>query len=213
MRTLQSEFAARLESGATTTCLCWKMTRTDGFMLAVTEHDSALTVDGVTYAPGGALSATVFIQSDALKPGQATAHGALSHDAITEEDLASGLWDGTQVDVLRVDWERPEFYTGVWHGRLSDVRHGAMGFEATLVSRKADFERPVGRVFTRRCDAVLGDVRCGIEAPNGAVCDQRFETCRDVFANSENFRGFPHMPGTDFVLAGPGATGNDGGKR
>lgn len=37
-----------------------------------------------------------------------------------------------------------------------------------------------------------------------AGCDKRFETCRNRFANLENFRGFPHMPGNDFVLSYPG---------
>ena len=32
-----------------------------------------------------------------------------------------------------------------------------------------------------------------------AGCDKRFETCRDRFRNQDNFRGFPHMPGNDFV--------------
>jgi uncharacterized phage protein (TIGR02218 family) len=33
-----------------------------------------------------------------------------------------------------------------------------------------------------------------------AGCDKRFATCRDTFANSANFRGFPHIPGNDRVL-------------
>lgn len=33
-----------------------------------------------------------------------------------------------------------------------------------------------------------------------AGCDKRFATCRDRFANAVNFRGFPHMPGNDFVI-------------
>jgi uncharacterized phage protein (TIGR02218 family) len=33
-----------------------------------------------------------------------------------------------------------------------------------------------------------------------AGCDKLFETCRAKFANIANFRGFPHMPGNDFVL-------------
>ncbi len=45
-----------------------------------------------------------------------------------------------------------------------------------------------------------------------AGCDKRFETCRDRFANSINFRGFPHIPGNDFVIAGADASvNNDGG--
>ncbi len=44
-----------------------------------------------------------------------------------------------------------------------------------------------------------------------AGCDKRFATCRDRFANVANFRGFPHIPGNDFVIAAPDAgAGNDG---
>ena len=49
-----------------------------------------------------------------------------------------------------------------------------------------------------------------------AGCDKRFATCRDRFDNAVNFRGFPHIPGNDFVIryAGePGEPGNDGGSR
>ena len=36
-----------------------------------------------------------------------------------------------------------------------------------------------------------------------AGCDKRFETCKAKFANTDNFRGFPHMPGNDRVTAHP----------
>ena len=31
-------------------------------------------------------------------------------------------------------------------------------------------------------------------------CDKRFSTCRDIYSNHLNFRGFPHIPGTDALL-------------
>jgi uncharacterized phage protein (TIGR02218 family) len=34
-----------------------------------------------------------------------------------------------------------------------------------------------------------------------AGCDKRFATCGAKFANAVNFRGFPHMPGPDYILA------------
>lgn len=37
-----------------------------------------------------------------------------------------------------------------------------------------------------------------------AGCDKQFATCRAKFANGVNFRGFPHMPGNDFVVARAG---------
>ena len=46
-----------------------------------------------------------------------------------------------------------------------------------------------------------------------AGCDKTFATCRMKFSNTPNFRGFPHMPGNDFVLRLPkqGEAGMDGG--
>jgi uncharacterized phage protein (TIGR02218 family) len=46
-----------------------------------------------------------------------------------------------------------------------------------------------------------------------AGCDKRLATCRDKFANVINHRGFPHMPGNDFVIRVPrqGEPGLDGG--
>lgn len=34
-------------------------------------------------------------------------------------------------------------------------------------------------------------------------CDKTMATCRDRFANVLNFRGFPHLPGSDWILSGP----------
>ncbi len=36
-----------------------------------------------------------------------------------------------------------------------------------------------------------------------AGCDKTLATCRDRFANTANFRGFPHIPGNDFVISYP----------
>lgn len=48
-----------------------------------------------------------------------------------------------------------------------------------------------------------------------AGCDKLFTTCQAKFANGLNFRGFPRIPGNDFVLAYPvrGESGNDGRSR
>ncbi len=37
-----------------------------------------------------------------------------------------------------------------------------------------------------------------------AGCDKRLETCRLKFDNVVNFRGFPHIPGEDWLIGGAG---------
>jgi uncharacterized phage protein (TIGR02218 family) len=46
-----------------------------------------------------------------------------------------------------------------------------------------------------------------------AGCDKAHATCRTKFRNVPNFRGFPHMPGNDFIVRIPqlGEPGLDGG--
>ncbi len=47
-----------------------------------------------------------------------------------------------------------------------------------------------------------------------AGCDRQFATCKAKFANQVNFRGFPHMPGSDFVMAVAAKSDtNNGGSR
>lgn len=44
---------------------------------------------------------------------------------------------------------------------------------------------------------------CRVEVREG--CDKRFETCVTRFDNAANFRGEPHLPGTDLLTRYPGA--------
>jgi len=48
-----------------------------------------------------------------------------------------------------------------------------------------------------------------------AGCDKQFATCRAKFVNALNFRGFPHMPGNDFIATYPNSDDakKDGGSR
>ncbi|MEM1146860.1 MAG: DUF2163 domain-containing protein [Pseudomonadota bacterium] len=214
MYLLSDQWRDRLSGEALTLCLCWRLVRRDGFEVRLTDHDRRLIVDQVGYEPGASVNAGRFVQSIGLKPGRAAAAGALSHAAIAAEDLKAGLWNGCRVNVCQVDWQRPDLGAlPIWSGYLSEIGVSGNGrFEAELVSLKADLERPIGRVIQSQCDALFGDERCGVEA-NGRSCDQRFETCRDTYQNTANFRGFPHLPGNDFILSGPATSGNDGGKR
>lgn len=45
------------------------------------------------------------------------------------------------------------------------------------------------------------DVAVGDAIVMTAGCDKVLATCRDKFANVTNYRGFPHMPGNDYLTA------------
>lgn len=279
MRTIPTELAAHIATGVTTLAHVWRFTRRDGEAFAFTDHDHPLVFDDVTCEPAIGLAAGAIEKSLGLGVDTASMSGALNSEAITEEDIVRGLWDGARIDLYCVDWTDASLRVHLFAGRIGEVRRGVEAFEAELRGLQASLNVPVGRVFSRFCDADLGDARCGkdvedpafrgegvvmevlstsafradgLEAyatgwftrgrlvwaeggecevaahrlesgdavielldPPGAVlevgaafvayagCDKRVETCRAKFANTINFRGFPHMPGNDAVQARP----------
>lgn len=161
MRDLPEEFSTRLASGVTTFAHVWRVTRRDGVVFGFTDHDRALLFDALVCEPSVGLSIGAIEKSLGLGVDTASMSGALSSEAIVEGDLARGLWDGARVDVFRVDWSDSASRVHLFSGRIGEVRRSADVFEAELRGLQAVLNTPVGRVFSRHCDAVLGDARCG----------------------------------------------------
>lgn len=167
MRDIPEDLAARLQSGVTTLAHVWRIVRRDDAVFGFTDHDSALVFDALICTPVTGLIAGAVEKSVGLGVDTASVSGALSAEAITEQDLARGVWDGARVDIFRVDWTAPALRVHLFAGRLGEVRRGVSAFEAELRGLQADLNVPVGRVFSRHCDARLGDARCSkdIDAP------------------------------------------------
>ena len=93
-------------------------------------------------------------------------------------------------------------------GRLVVQTGAAAGVVAQI---KADRNGPEGREVDLWHD-IVADLRAGDVVRLEAGCDKRADTCRAKFQNFLNFRGFPHIPGEDWLTTFPSANGvNDGG--
>lgn len=214
MRDVSEEMAARIECGAASLCHVWRLRRADGTVMGFTDHDRDLEMDGTLCRASSGWTAGAGDSAVGLAAGSASAAGALDDAAITEADVAAGLYDGAAVELWRVDWSEPSLRVRLWSGTLASIRREAGAFVADLEGPLAKLERVVGRTYGRMCDARLGDARCGVANATGRTCDKRWATCVGTFANGVNFRGFPDVPGDDFLTAYPaGSARNDGGSR
>lgn len=281
MRELPSGLAAHLATGATTLAWCWRITRRDGVVQGFTDHDRALAFEGTVFEAASGLEASELRASVGLSVDNLEVAGALSSEALSEEDLMAGIYDDAKVEIWRVNWSAPDERLLMRTGSLGEVRRTGTAFTAEIRGLQHYLQETRGRSFQFTCDADLGDLRCGVDlslpvhrgegvivasiddrrfvadglsayaagafsrglarfttgpasgqavevrqhlvvsgevrielwqAPRGpllsgqafvitAGCDKHLSTCRDRFVNTVNFRGFPHMPGNDFLTA------------
>jgi hypothetical protein len=216
MRALPEALAARIESGAASLCHVWILARKDGARLGFTDHDRDLVLDGVTCRAASGWTAGATETAAGFAPGMATAVGGFDDAGLSEADLAAGLYDGAWVDCRLVDWSAPELGLDLWGATIAAAKAQGEAFTLELEGPLAALDRVAGRTFGRACDAAFGDGRCGVDAAAfpGAACDKRWATCREVFGNGANFRGFPSAPGEDFLTLYPSeGERNDGGRR
>lgn len=216
MRAVPAELAERLESGAAGLCHAWILTRADDVVLGFTDHDRDLVVGGVTCRAASGWTAGAAETAAGFSPGLSTAVGGFDDAALSEGDLAAGLYDGARVECRVVDWSAPGLSVSLWTARVASAKAEGGAFTLALEGPLAALDRVAGRTFGRSCDAAFGDGRCGVDvaAFPGAACDKRWVTCRDVFGNGLNFQGFPTAPGEDFLTLYPSdGERNDGGRR
>ncbi len=292
MRAVPSALQVKLDSGVTTLCRCWLLTRRDGVVQGFTDHDEDITLDGTICRASTGLNASEATQQLGLAVTASEVSGALADETLTEADLAAGRYDAAAIDVWLVDWSDTSLKMLLGRGTLGEVRREGTAFAAEVRGLADRLSEEKGRLYTATCSADLGDARCGIDltdpafrgsgaitALNGvsafavsglaafadgwftagrltwssgansglamevknhrlaggvvtielwqampepvaigdaftvtAGCDKRFTTCRDRFANSINFRGFPQIPGNDFIISYPvpGESGHNG---
>ncbi len=84
-------------------------------------------------------------------------------------------------------------------GRLSWTGGANIGLAIEVKQHRADD----GEVMLSLWQAMLEPIMVGDTFTVTAGCDKTLATCRDRFANVDNFRGFPHIPGNDFIMSYP----------
>lgn len=283
MRVLGEALAAHLAGGATTLATCWRISRADGLVLGFTDHDVGLSFGGTDYRPAHGLDGGERTGKLGASTDTSEVVGVLHSDAIDEDDILLGRFDGAEVETWRVNWCDTGQRLLVSRTTIGEIVREDGVLRAELRSGQHAINQPQGRIWQALCDAELGDARCGVDLEDPAFraeatvigvrdrfrvavagideyeagwfgfgmaawgggrreglhdrvvtherlggvdvlgfgsavgdwveasdalvltagCDRRFATCRERFGNAENFRGFPHIPGNDYVLRYP----------
>ncbi|MFC5607744.1 DUF2163 domain-containing protein [Variovorax soli] len=168
-KTISIPLKADYALGSTTLARCWKATRKDGFVLAVTTCARDLLFEGVLYRAAEGFIPKAISQEASAAVANTEVEGFLSDD-ITELEFEAGLWDGATVEVFEVN------YRALVNGKLwiatatmGDIKVTRSAFNAELRGLAQKLQKVVGRVVTKGCPWVFGSM-----SPNAwtAACNK-----------------------------------------
>ncbi len=168
MRVLEAGFASHIASGATTLATCWRIARADGLVLGFTDHDVGLSFGGTDYLPAHGLDGGERAAKLGASVDTAEVVGVLHSDAIEEDDILLGRYDGAAVETWRVNWRDTGQRMLVSRTTIGEIVREDGVFRAELRSGQQAINRPQGRIWQALCDAELGDARCGVDLDDPA---------------------------------------------
>ena len=160
MKTIPTALQAHLDSGATTMCYAWKVTRKDGTVQGFTDHDEDLSFDGVTFEAEAGFTASQMQSALGLSVDNLELVGGFNSDYIDETDLIAGEYDDADVVLYWVNWADTTQRIIAMAGNLGEVKQNGIEFTAELRSLTHRLSQKVGRKYQRTCDAVFCDSRC-----------------------------------------------------
>jgi uncharacterized phage protein (TIGR02218 family) len=129
----------------------------------------------------------------------------LAQAGYSEERPAEGVTRSQVFTFATLQNPEPRWYE---RGRLRVLSGLAAGLVGVI---KHDQVRADGKRVLELWEPVGAAVVSGDLVRIETGCDKRAETCRLKFNNFNNFRGFPHIPGEDWLISVPRGQGDDDG--
>jgi len=169
VKSLTAELKAHFALSVTTIAHIIKITRRDGFVLAVTtDYDQDIVFEGVTYKSAFGVIPTAAETSAAMNVDTMDARGALMELGVTEADIAAGLWDVADVRVMRVNFTDLTMGCEKLHRfTFGEISVGRGSFQAEMRGITQKLQQAIGDVVSPSCNATLFDARCGVSETEG----------------------------------------------
>lgn len=169
-----------LQTGLTHVCQCWAITRSDGVTLGFTDHDRALTFEGITFMADSGMSAKALSSTTGLSVDNTEAVGILTASSVTEADISAGRYDNAEVTIWQVCWDDVTARQVRFQGSLGEITRNGAAFQADLRGLAEALNQPQGRSYLKTCSAVLGDLGCRVNVTNDARYVAEVEIDRDT---------------------------------
>lgn len=172
MRSVSASFDTSLNQVTTTFARLWTITRPDGVIINLTDHDSDITVGGVLYkASIGFTSTTVLTSSLSIGSQNVTLTVPLTDLGVTEADLRHRIYEDSTATLSVCDYANTAAGTmTIFSGRvgravLSNKKRAAI----EIISSTDPNLFVADESYSLQCRNDLGDATCQFPIFNRAV--------------------------------------------
>lgn len=170
MHFVSPEFEAALGEEATEFCGLWTITRRDGFVIRLTDHDTDVVFGGERYrADVGFTASATSISANANQSVELDV--AMSDQGIKELDVRGRLYDGADCVLQRFNYKNVEAGTmTLFNGRFGRIKFTEFGHCTIEVMSLGAIDAPIANeVYSQSCRNHLGDTLCRVAIEQLAV--------------------------------------------
>lgn len=164
MKTFAAALSSQYASATTTLALAWRVTRRDGVVFGLTDHDRDLALDGVVYQAAGGLN-TTSVDSAVDFEGD-TLDVAAFLGANAEAELESGDWDDAEILIFEYHWASPpstltpQSVNILRRGHLGEVQRTQGQLRAEILGLVQRLRTRIGVMLSASCRYRFGDAFC-----------------------------------------------------
>ena len=163
-KSISAQLLTDIQKAVTTLALCVEITRKDGAVFRLTNHDQTVVFDGQTYTETIPFNVSAIDSGSQLAIDNTTLTLFCDGTLFVLDDFKNGLFDYSEVNLFFVDYENPSHGKMTmrrgWFGRIERNTRNYVEITITGLLKVLDFE--VGRVYQPTCDADFGDARCKV---------------------------------------------------
>ena len=154
---------AWLDRPLTTSCYAWRLERMDGVTLGFVSHDRDLVIDNLLYRAAPGMVPSTIALSDSLEMDSVDIEGVMTDQAIAEQDLVAGRWNGARLHIYLVNWESPEDEPlHLISGEFGEITRAGDAFQVEMLGSTSFLDEAIAPLTSPTCRARLGDRSCKV---------------------------------------------------
>ena len=162
-KTVPGALQTHYDGRVTTLARLLRIVRTDATEHFYTNHDQDIVHNSDTYVSVAGFTDSAQSNATGLNVDESAIQAIVESTGLTDAEIIAGRLDYATFFIYEINYESPsDGVVTLAKGKLGEYGFGAPEFTLELRSLTQHLQQQIVRLANRKCDADLGDSRCGV---------------------------------------------------